>query len=235
MTPPPAGSPPSAPKQGLGCLAWLAIVAGILVLMLLIAGVLVWQAVSWVKNGAEPAIASYAPLKLSPGEQEDVDRVVVELYTAKDGKKLLEEYVSPVVFNAVVERMMNDEKRKGTAKPDAPLFVRGAFEGDAFGLKLTAPATDPDKHTVIPNQFFNAEVFFDLEIVDGELVKAEIRNARLKGVDAPWAARKWVNHALNKEREKFKKSDESNKLRAFKLFRREGDRLHVILDGSKFE
>jgi hypothetical protein len=225
---------PTAPKKGWGCVTWLMIGAGIAALLMIIVGVLVMQAVNWVKNAS---VAVYPKLELSPGEREDVRRVVGQIDQAKRQGTVFEDRISPAVFNGVMERIIEDQRLKGEIKKDAQIFIRLSFESDGALLRVTHPAKDFDTKADIPGMYYNAEALFDLEIVEGELKNIEIKKLRLRGQEPPWLARKILYHHLEnvKVESSKNKSAPENDLAVFKLLRRDGDRIHIIIDGKKMK
>ena len=44
-----------------------------------------WRSATWWNNAPETSPAAYAPLVISEGENEDIDRVIQRLYKAKTG------------------------------------------------------------------------------------------------------------------------------------------------------
>ena len=208
--------------------------------------VLIWQSVSWLKNAGEPNMAQYEPVGLSRGEEEDVARVMSGINEAKQKGDIYDEYVTPRVFNGAVQKIIADEQRKGTAKPDAPLFLRGSFVDDRLSLRITLPAkteqsgspqkTQNTSPAILPEgKYINAEVVFELEIVEGEIMRAKVHKLVLRGRDAPLLSRWVVNYKIGeiKEDSHKKKNDPANPFWAVKLLRRENDRLHVMLDGAR--
>lgn len=229
-------------KKGLGCLGILAIIVGIFAVLLLILGIMVWQAVTWIKNAPEAAMPNYPKLALSEGEQEDVERIIGRIDQANKANTVAEEHVTPAVFNGIIDWLQKEEARRGKTKSDAPLVFRGAFNGDNLEVKATFPATDPDSKQKLEGKYVNVDVLFDVEIVEGEITKADVKHLKLAGKDMPMLARGFVNSMVAGVKEASKQAKQRNDpndpmkwLQAIKLLKREGDRLHVIIDGSKFD
>jgi len=229
----PTPSPFPPPKKSSGCLKAFLWVAGIVLFLFIIVAILIWQSVSWLKNAPEPKIATYPALKLAPGEEEDVNRIIASIDQAKQRDALCEEYITPTVFNGLMEKILDGERAKG--KLDVPLFLRaGLVDSDKLELKITQPMKDekaPDGAAL----FVNAEVVFRLEIVDGELRQANIDKLVLRGRDAPFLSRVVVNHlvaGIKAASQQDKNNTKENKLIAIKLLKRDGDRIHIILDGK---
>ena len=243
-------APQPPPKKSSGCLkaalitAGICLAAGFFVTAIVVA--LVVQSVSWLQNAGEPTMATYEPLALSPGEEEDVERVMKGIGEAKDHGTLYDEYVTPAVFNGAVQKIIDEEHRKGTAKPDAPLAVRGSFVDDCMALKLTlpakqeqaaaAPAAPAGPALPVPERkYINAQAVFDLEVVDGVVTKAHVRKLTLRGREAPLLPRLVFNVLLWywRDTSRQQKGSLQSGLSAIKLLRREGNRLHITLDGQR--
>jgi len=237
--PHPAFPPPAKPAQGMsGCLKALLIVAGFLAFCMLIVGIVVWQIVSWLSNMVQPAPVTFAPLTLSAGEQEDVQRILQGLTDAKQKGQEFDEYVTPTVFNGVLDKILQGERDKG--KKDVPLGVRAGFDGGSMKIQFSAVADQKQLDTAgkqgatIP-YYMNGEATFDLEIADGEAKKIKVQSLKLGGREAPalimWVIRTQLDEALKQQN--VKKSNGENPFGAVKLLKREGDRLHLVLDGKK--
>jgi len=221
------------PKRNFGCLKIILVAAGVCAFLFVIIVVLVWQSVNWLKNAPDPIPVVYTPLKLSGGEQEDIDRVMIEIEKAKQTEKLYEDYVTPAVLNGFFEKVFEGERLKG--KKNVPSGLRAELvDNDKMGLKFTSVAegnTTPDGKPL----YINAEAVFELEIVDGQIQKVNLDRLFLRKREAPLLSRMVVNYYLNQFREgKLKeqngKPDEG--LQAIKLLKRDGDRIHFILDGK---
>jgi hypothetical protein len=236
------GTPPK--KSSFGCLKIVAIAAGVLALLLIVFGVLVWQSISWAKNAPESKIASYPPLNLSDGEKEDVGRIIGKLSTAQRDKALVDEYVSPEVFNGVLEKIIEGEKLKpkNKGKKDQPLYLRGGFSGQDLELKMTVPA--PDANSPTP-EYVNAAIIFDLEIEDGKFKVLDVKQVLVHDQPPPLFAR-WYLESLAKLLRQNNFPNQAAQggtaqpnplegLKVFKLVKREGDKIHFVLDGSKMK
>jgi len=237
--PAPVFPPPPGPTKGMsGCLKLLLIVAGILAFFMLIVGIVVWQVVSWVTNMVQPQPVAFAPMTLSAGEQEDVQRILQGLNDAKQKGLEFDEYLTPQVFNGTLERLLQGERDKG--KQDVPVGVRGAIEGGAMRVQFSAKADQKaletaGKQNATTPFYVNGEVTFDLEIADGQAKVVKLESLKLGGRQAPailmWIIRKQVDEALKLQN--VKKGNGENPFGAVKVLKREGDRLHLVLDGKK--
>ncbi|HYG78277.1 MAG TPA: hypothetical protein VEK08_24960 [Planctomycetota bacterium] len=220
----------------MGCFKFFLIIAGACAFAFLICGILVWQSVSWLKNAPDPVPATYEPLKLSGGEQEDVERVIIEIEKAKNAGKLYEDYVTPAVFNGLFEKIFEGERLKG--KKDVPLAFRvGLVDKDKLSLKFTSPIVDQPSPDGKP-LYINAEIDFEVEIVDGELRKAKVHRLHLRKREAPLLSRMVVNWFVDQARMgtfKDKQGEDQMKegLKSIKLLKRDGARIHFILDGKE--
>ncbi|MGD0091676.1 MAG: hypothetical protein ABSE73_17310 [Planctomycetota bacterium] len=241
---------PSSSGENSGCWRRLLIALGIAVaagaFLVFVLAILVWQSVAWLKNSGEPRMAEYEPLNLSPGEEEDVQRVMNGINEAKQKDTVYNEYMTTRVFNGAMQKIIEDEQRKATPKPDAPLFVRGAFVDGRMSMRFTIPVKpeetggppQPQKAApgLVPERkYVNAEALFDLDIENGEILRAELHKLVLRGRDAPLLVRWVVSYLLGAEKARShqQKDSPANHFRAIKLLRREGDRLHIMLDGAR--
>jgi hypothetical protein len=219
----------TAPAKKWGCLKGCLIAAGVCTLLFCLMAFWVYRSISWLANAVEPQPPSCSPLALTEDEKEDVAQVMRLIYEAKTQKNLADISVTPAVFNGVVEKFIEDARKKN--KPDAPVFLRGAFNGTMLNVKIAAPV-NVQKNPEKAGQYYNVEADFDFEVVDGVITKANVHSMRLKGEEAPWLALKianWVFEAFKKE------SAKQSKFPVIKLLKREGDDLHVVLDGAKME
>src|SRR5437762_1009142 len=96
---PTAPSAPSTPPKKMGCLKIFLWTAGITFFLFIICVILVVQSVNWLKNAPETTAASYPALNISPGEEEDIHRIMTGIEQSKQRDALYEEFVTPAVFN----------------------------------------------------------------------------------------------------------------------------------------
>ncbi len=96
-----------------------------------------WRSATWWNNAPETSPAAYAPLVISEGENEDIDRVIQRLYKAKTDRSLIDETVTENVFNGIVDKINKGEKAKGhkTVLED----LRVGFEGEHLHVAFTKP------------------------------------------------------------------------------------------------
>ncbi|MCY3022855.1 MAG: hypothetical protein NTW87_28070 [Planctomycetota bacterium] len=240
-------SDPETPPRKHGCLPILALLAGLAVFFVAVTGLIIWQSLGWLKNAPEERVATYEPLEISEGEREDVNRIMQAVDAAKTQGALVDEYVSPTVFNGVFQAIIEGEKRQGTANKDAPLFVRGSIVNGHMAVKLTTPVKDgqpatppPEPKTpmlVLPERkYINAEAVFDIEIVDGVITRANVHRLVLRDREAPLTSRLVLDYIVLAQWKKMSREEQNkpdNKLAAVKLLRLEGGRVHIVLDGLK--
>jgi len=219
-------------QSSFGCLKILIIMAAFVAVVLLIFGILVWNTIAWFQNSPEPKMASYPPLQLSAGEKEDVSRIITELGTATQSGTDVDEYVTAQVFNGVLEKIMEDERKKKTAKADAPLNFRAAVVSNGFEVKVTVPYTDQSTKQVMQNMYVNIDVVGDIEIANGHIAELNISKLTLKDEQAPLLARMFygrITEALKADQEK------KAEFGPIKTLKREGERVHFVLDGKKLK
>lgn len=232
------GDPNVKPKSKSSCgCCFLKILAVCFVLGLIVAGVVgyfIVNTASWFTTAVETTPAIYAPLNIAAGEQQDVERVIQKLQAGKAQKEVIDETISPTVFNGIVEQIIQGEKDKGKSN-DLEAFRLG-LDGDHFQVALTTKTQNPDKSN--PGQgYFNIKSSFDLEIEDGKIVNINIQKLTAGGKEAPTIIRFGLNKVLETIRDGTNKEAEKNmkKLTFIKLLKRDGDRLHVVLDPTKFD
>lgn len=221
------------PKSSLGC-CLLKVFLVLMVLGLIGAGLLgygVYRTASWFSEMAEAAPTTYPPLAISTGENQDINRIITELHESKSSKEVIDESITPNVFNGLIDKILNEEKKNGKT-PDVTA-VRGGFEGEHFALEFSGIGKGKQA-----GQFINGKATFDLEVVDGEIKNARIHSLKVGGRDAPWAVLAFVNNFIISKLSAPndpETREAAEGLKAFKLFKREGDRLHVILDPALFK
>jgi hypothetical protein len=106
---------------------------------------------------------------------------------------------------------------------------------------MSVPAKDMDNKNILPGLYRNVEIDGELEIVDGVITQLEAQRVSMGRQDAPFLARRFI-HTMTGEIKQASLNAKSNPqhnvnnpLNAFKLLRREGDRYHVVLDGSQLK
>ena len=227
-TPLPTAGP--QPQKSSGCLRWFLICAGIVAFMFMLVVLVVWQFVSWIKNAPEPTAASCPALVLSEGEQEDVARVLTNIESVKKTRSDMDESISPAVFNGVLERMLEGERQKHLKQQDVPLFLRASLADNALNVKTSVPYIP----ALPAKMYLNMEIQGQVEIVEGEIKRLHVDKAVVRGTEAPFLGRfimRFFTDAITQQNREPKNRD-TNELRAIKLLKIEGGRLHVILDGK---
>ncbi len=222
--------PTEKKKSSCGC-CFLKIV-GVIVLLSLVVGVIVGinaiKTKKWMESAEEAQPASYTPLRISAGEQEDVDRVIQVIHRAQADKKLVDETISPNVFNGVVNAIIEGEKAKGKSPELDPL--RLSIDGDHFNVAATARIKGK-------NKFANIEAVFDFEVEEGKITKLDVHKIVAGGNEAPFVVKTGIGVMIAG----FKKginentTPEARKFRGFRLVKREGDRIHIVIDPNEFD
>jgi hypothetical protein len=239
---PPSADPAMPPlpqkKRGISCMGIIAIFSGIFAVLLLIVGILVWQAVSWIKNAPEATMSITDKVKLEPGEEEDANRIIHEIDDVSKKKgNLIDESTTLNVLNGIVQFIIEEEAKKSPQKPDNAIAARFALKGDGYNAKVVMPARDADTGAVIPGMFLNIDVDFDAEIVDGKFTKLEVHRFALGNKEAPLAARVFLYFGAKGMREgkvdDDKQKDFQDGMKAIRLLKREGERIHLIVDGKQ--
>lgn len=222
------------PGSSVGCCVLK--IAAVLGVIALIAGagvaVMMWRAYSWVEQMPEAAPANHPPLVISEGEREDVNRVKLNLQTAQPDQTILDETVTPIVLNGVIDAVLAEMRAQN--KNVQAQTVRAGFDGELMKVEATWKVVDKQGQ----QKYLNFLATFDLEIEEGKITKLELHKFAAAGREAPMLVRFVINQTLRafKEGINSKKTPEAKKLEVVKLLRREsGDRLHVILDKTKFQ
>jgi hypothetical protein len=225
------------PNKRWGCLRWLMLGAGIMGIILAALGVLMIQSVNWVKNAPEPAIAVYPKIEMSSADAALVQRIWSSLQAAKKNNAIIDEQISPDVFNALFEKIIEEDRKKGKIGKDAQVLARLAFDGGATRLRVSAPARDLDTGKELPGMYYNAEAAFDFEVEDGVLKDLTFHKLLLKNTEPPFLARRLIYRHIEelKRMSALDKDAPSNDLAMFKLLKRSGDKLHVVIDGKKLK
>ncbi|HLX61147.1 MAG TPA: hypothetical protein VKX17_07675 [Planctomycetota bacterium] len=232
-----ADSQKSGSSWGCCLLKILGVIMGLALIVAIAVGIVVWRAGAWVADIAEPAPAVHAPLVISAGEKEDVQRVVAELDKAEKTNGVIDESVTPAVFNGVIETLLADEAAKDKDMKDD--VVRVGFDGDHLSVDTTWKLQEKQG----PPKYANIVATFDAEIVEGKINKLELVSLKSGGREAPtlirwpisfmlWAIKESINNPNAQNPQNLKTAKE---FEAFKLIKREGDRIHIIVDGSKFK
>ncbi len=228
-------------KSSFGC-CLLKIVGVLMALGFVIAciiGVGIYRAASWATTVKESTPATYAPLVVSPGEKEDVDRMIQRFTMASEKKdtSLIDETITATVLNAIIDRVNEGEKAKG-GRTNLEAF-RGGFDGEHFKVATTFKSDDKD-NPGSPQKYVNLEATFDLEIVDGAVTKLSAQKLVIGGKEAPLLVRTAAWVVVESIREAINNKDQPNSkdfdgIKALKLLKREGDRIHIIIDPAKFD
>lgn len=224
-------------KSSLGCclLKIFAVLCLLAVMAMGVAGFFVWRTYNWFATIPQKTPAAYAKLELGEGEKQDVDRLITEIGEAKNKRGIIDESITPDVFNGVIDKVMEINKSEG--KKSDLVAVRAGFQGEHFTLAFTAKDNDKPGQEQL---YWNFVATFDLMVEDGQITKFDLIDLKAGDHETPMVARTIidrvmlsVNDALKQPNADKKARDAAETLRLFKLIKREGDRIHIILDTSK--
>ncbi|MCZ7643711.1 MAG: hypothetical protein M5U26_00260 [Planctomycetota bacterium] len=219
----PGSAQPPKKKSGLGCWLWVLIFLG---LFLLAVGICVYSVVStfkWIENAAESAPQQVPAVNLSDPQVLDLQQTYLKYRACYLEKKDFEAMLTFDQLNHIIQ----EEKKKQENRQDPEAKDRIHFEtaGDAIRTRFT----HYDKDT---GRYLNVECVGNAYIENRQLTLT-IDSLKMAGKEAPWGVRKLANWFVSAvKEEQSKKSDEQNPLRFIKLLKREGDKIHVILDGQ---
>jgi len=219
------------PRPRLGCF-WkgFLIFLAVLLLVVLFAGWQVYRTKSWIENAAESTPAALPQVRLSQEEEEGVGRLYASYEACWKEKKDLDLVLTPAQFNRIMEDQVRKEKAKGTGEK-GPEAMQLAFEGRETVVRGAAPVRER------PGMYYNFEVRGEVAVDHGHAAWS-LGAIRLRGQEAPWgaliAARIAIGRLLSEQKDRFAKGEDSLFSR-IKLLRREGDKVHLILDGAHLE
>jgi len=227
-------NPNDNPKKKSSCGCCFLKVLGVFVALVLVVGIIVGyfvnQTMKWAEKTKESTPVAYAPLVIAPGEQEDVESIIQRIHNAKKDKSVIDVTVSPNVFNGVIDKISGFEREKGK-EPDFEAFRLG-LEGEHFTLSATKKIKEGGEQ-----KYVNVQLTFDCEIEDGHINTLTAHKIIAGGNEAPGIVKTFLSFAVDK----FVKgvndgtTPEARKLNVFKLVKREGDRVHIILDPTHFD
>lgn len=220
-------NPPTRKGMSLGCQIVIALAVLLLVGVIFI-GISISSLVSWVNNGKENAPTKYAPVKLAPEQEQELWRILTAYKKAYDTKTDFDASFTPELLNGFVESEIAKKKSAGTHKANDAEAVQVAFEGNQTVLRMSVPADEPGKY-----QNFEVRGAFGVE--GGKLI-GKVDQVKLAGREAPWLARVFIDQFLDAARKgdlKDRNGQGQNPLDGIKVLRREGEKIHVVVDGSK--
>lgn len=228
MEPAPATPPP---RSRLGWL-WKAFLI-FFALLLLVVLFVVWQVYrtkSWIENAAESTPAVLPQVRLSQEEEDGVGRLYAGYDACWKEKKDLDLVLTPAQFNRILEDQARKEKAKGTGEQGLEA-MQLAFEGRETVVRGAAPVRER------PGMYYNFEVRGEVAVDHGQATWS-LGAVKLRGQEAPWgaliAARIALGRVLSEQKDRFAKGGDSVFSR-IKLLRREGDKVHLTLDGAHLE
>lgn len=219
--------PPSRKGMSLGCQIVIALAVMLLIGIVFI-GISISNLVSWVKNGPENAPAKYAPTALTPDQEQELWRIWATYKKAYETKTDFDASFTPDLLNGFLEREIARKKAAGEAKSGDPKAMQVTFDGNQTVLRMTVPADETGKYQ-------NFEVRGNFGVEGGRLV-GTVDQVKLAGREAPWLARIFIDQFLDAARKgdlKDKHGHGENPIEGLKVLRREGEKIHVVADGTK--
>jgi hypothetical protein len=198
-------------------------------LFLVVVFFLIWQAYCvklWLEHGAESTAAILPAPRLTTEEEDGLRRLYASYETCCREKKDFEALVTPEQLNRFLADMIRKEKSEGkTTKLEA---FHLAFEGREIILRGTAAVPQQ------PGSLYNFEVRGDMAVDRGQ-VTWRLDTLRLHDVSAPWAAmfmaRREIAKGLKAQEALYAEGQDSLPSRV-RLLRREGEKVHVVLEGK---
>src|SRR5262249_48135058 len=159
----------------------------------------------------------------------------------KQDKSMVDETITPMILNGLIERILQEAIAKN--KEIEGTTVRLGFEGEHMKAEVTWKAHDKQSGQV---HYFNFSTLFDAEVQEGKITKLELHNFSAGGREAPFLVRmvisfmvtgfkELVNNGANNPNNDPKLRQQVKSFEALKLLKREGDRLHIVVDPSKFQ
>ena len=218
------------PRSRLGCF-WKGFLISLAVLLLIVL-LVGWQAYrtkSWIENGAESTPATPPQVRLSAEEEQGLNETRSSYEASYREKKDFDAVLTPAQFNRIVEDQIRNERAAG--KQPGVEALQLAFEGRETVVRGAAPVRER------PGMYHNFEVRGEVAVDHGHAAWS-LGAIRLRGQEPPWAAlvvaRIAIGKKLTEQEELFTKGQDSLFSR-IKLLRREGDKVHLILDGAHLE
>jgi len=238
-------SAPAAPEQGTTpaepgqettprkksgcCLKGILIMGGLLLLLIIL---VIWQVLSvksWIEDGMESSPAALPQPELTEEEQKGIEDIYTSYPKHYEKGTDVDVLLTPAQFNSLVAENIAKEKAKGRKVDLDALQV--SFDGPATVLRGTALV--PEREGL----YYNFEVRGEFAIENAKAT-CNVEQVRLRGVDAPFSAKTVMREALRKgltEQEKRFNEGRDSIFARLKLLKREGDKIHVILNGEHLE
>lgn len=201
----------------------------LLFLAIVVVGVaVVVHSLAWFGNAVQKTAAQYPVPTLSATEELELQRIGAQYRTCYNEKQDFEIRFSPNQLNVFVDREITRKKEDETLQPDEPVAFNLALEKDHTVLKLCVPTDD--------GQFINLEVAGNVLVKDRR-VQIRLDKAKLGGKEAPWLVMQVFRYlARQLSTGKTKNSPELDEfLNRVKLLERDGDKIHLIMDGKNLE
>lgn len=229
------GTQPWSPQpkrrgMSLGCQIILGICA-VLTVIVIVLVVSTYNAVQWLQQGAEATPTQYPSLELTPAEEMDMVSHQVTFDRAQRNGNDFDVTFPPKLFNEFLRREAKKSKDASKGEP----FEGGDVTFLEDGLKIRATWKDANS-----NQYINLIATGDFSIEQGT-IRARLDSLKLADRDAPWVAM-WIAHKALAAAETGQVSKDGKPdpnferfKKMFKLLKREGDKIHVILDGDALQ
>ncbi|MBE7466034.1 MAG: hypothetical protein HS116_21370 [Planctomycetes bacterium] len=211
-------APPA--KKGMGCWLYVLFLLGFLGLGIVIIAVLFYNSISWVAESMEGEALPPVVTELNPAEQADLWKKVVQYRQCYQEKKDFETYLTFEQFNYFLQHEIDKKKAKGLKEPLAHVYLKP--EGDKIRATWSIYQEKEGK-------YLNLETLGDLQ-VESRKLSVTLDELKMGGKEAPslvmWFARNFAQKA-QEDQHKNPKAQE-----AVKLLKREGDKIHIHLDGQ---
>ncbi|MCW8131666.1 MAG: hypothetical protein KIS92_15070 [Planctomycetota bacterium] len=210
-------------QVALGCL-------GIIALVVVVVALIIGASISWLSNGREAAMSVYPAPALTTGQQFEMGKIHADHLKAYHGKTDWDVVFTPELFNAFAAEQIRKKKADGTFQKGEAEGVELQFQGNDTVLRFSyAERKEPG--------FYNFELRGDPHIENGKFL-GRVDKVILAGKESPWLARKIIDSFVEAARKGELKNEQSanpqeNPLAGVKLLRREGDKIHFIVEAGK--
>jgi hypothetical protein len=201
----------------------------LLFLVIVVVGVgLVIHSLAWFGNAAQKTPAQYPAPELSTSEELELRSLGAQYRVCYDEKKDFEIRFSPNQLNAFVEREIARKKRNDSLGPEEPVAFHVWFEKNQTVLKLSIPSED--------GNYINMEMGGDIMVRNGRL-HVRLGKLKLGDQEAPWLVMQVFRYLASQlSKGEAKNSPELDDfLKRVKLLERDGEKIHLIMDGKSLE
>ena len=255
MSAEPTPTAPSIPQVTLGTLprdkkserfVWFyQIVIGTLVFLMAFAAIMGWQMMrcsDFFTKAMVGTPSTLAPIDLTADEEAELKKYGTDYVNAIESKKDFDALLTPRELNDIFMRQLARQRTPGKAADNEFILLQTGIDGDVVTLQGT--------YAMPGGQYFNFDARGEFAIENGRIT-FYIDSVKSRGEDAPWLAMKWIRNMTQKVANDLqdpfppgsmpdptvpgagKIPERTERLRAIKLFKRENNKFHVILDGSK--